>query len=121
MRLLHGTSRVALVLLGTRRYYPEQLIQWMLNQRKPYFLEVDGERISVDPDRELWVACQAVAAEHNACAGRYAPVDDGFEQEMLGLEERARAHMEDPAESEDSQDSAVHSEDDMVYEREVYM
>ena len=55
MRLIYGPNRIALVLAGTRRYIPEQLLQRMLNQRKPYFLEVDGERISVDPDRELWV------------------------------------------------------------------
>lgn len=121
MRLIYGPNRIALVLAGTRRYIPEQLLQRMLNQRKPYFLEVDGERISVDPDRELWVACQAVCAEHNAGAGRDAPLDDEFEREMAELEARARAHMEDPAESEDSHDEAAHSADDMVYEREVYM
>ena len=48
----------------------------------------------MDADRELWVACQAVVAEHNAGAGRDAPVYDA----------RQRAFG-----------------DDMVYERKVYM
>lgn len=48
----------------------------------------------MDPDRELWVACQAVVAEHNAARA-------GTPQCMML--------------------ASVHSEDDMVYERKVYM
>jgi len=121
MRLLQGPNRIALALLNTRRYYPEQVIQTMLNHRKPYFLDVDGVHISVDPDRELWVACQAVCAEHNAGPAREAPEEDGFEQEMGEIEARVQAHMEDPAESVASTDEAPSPSEDMVYEREVYM
>lgn len=121
MRLLFGPNRLAMGMAGTRRYIPDQMYQRMLNQRWPYFLEVDGERIRVDQERELWVACQAVVAEHNAWVGRGAPLDDTFEQEMEELEARARAHMEDPTESEASTEEAANSSDDMVYEREVYM
>ena len=50
-----------------------------------------------------------MAAEHNAGSGKDALVDDGFEQEMAKLEARALAHrdIKEPAESEDSQNSAV--------------
>ena len=120
MRLHFGPQRLAVGLSSTRRCVPERLYERMLRLSRPHWLSVEGLLFRLESEDTLLLACDIVAAEHNALAWE-APEEDGFEREMVELEARARARMDAPSsDSEDSQGRVSPSED-MVYEREVYM
>jgi hypothetical protein len=117
---LHVTwQKIDVGMSATRGCHADELLARVRLCSPPYWLSVEGTFIRLSSRGELWVACQAVAAEHNAIAYN-VPEDDGFAQEIADIEARVQAHLEDPAESEDSGDS-VSSSEDMVYERCVYI
>ena len=98
MRLLHRTIRVALVQPGTRRYYPEQLIQRMLNQRKHWQYFSGG---GLRADQRRWTPT-------GSCGWRARPWWPSTMRARAGTPQCMML-------------ASVHSEDDMVYERKVYM
>lgn len=119
MRLCYGWQKHSLTMSGTRAYLADELLSAMNRRSRPHWLCVEGEFLQLSGEGELWLACRAAAAEHNALA-EGAARDDGFAQEMAGIEARVQAHMADPAESEASSDGSVRSCDDLFDERYFY-
>ena len=117
---LHATWRqIDVGMSATRGVHADELLERIRLCSPPYWLSVEGTFIRLSSRGELWVACQAVAAEHNAIAYN-VPEDDGFAQEIADIEARVQAHLEDPAESEDSGGS-VSSSEDMIFEKYCYI
>ena len=116
MHLMYGWSKTPLLLSGQCRYTPESIFERIQTKRRPYWVSVEGECVLVSESTEgLWVAVQLTVAYHNSLVHP----DDGFNERIQASEARVQAHLDDPDES--SEEDVVHSEDDMVYEREAYV
>jgi hypothetical protein len=125
MRLHHGPNRVALELPRGRRVSAESVIERMQLRQQPQWICVEGQYLRLRSEPELWLACEIVAAEHNAGVGDDAAVEeDGvFEQEIAEIEAQVRARLE-AADTEDEGDEADRPptpSQDMVYEGVVYL
>ena len=117
---LHATWRqIDVGMSATRGVHADELLERIRLCSPPYWLSVEGTFIRLPCHHELLLACRVVAAEHNAIAYNM-PEDDGFAQEIADIEARVQAHLEDPAESDESGDS-VSSSEDMIFEKYCYI
>jgi hypothetical protein len=115
MHLAYGWHRTPLHLDRNHNYIPEELEDMLRRHQAPHWLIVEGGPIRLILPSWVTLACRVVCLDHNA----YALVDDdGFVVDMARRELAIEAHMRADSSSDDE---SVTSNEDMVYEREVYM
>jgi hypothetical protein len=101
MRICYGWSKQELSLSNDKRYYPEQLMHRVKKflpsndeannplQYLPLWIHVDNEHVRLFGLEEIALACKLAAIYHNGPTNN-APFDDGWEEDTLELEARAR-------------------------------
>jgi hypothetical protein len=117
MLLSHTWARRPIPLSSTRHYHPEEVEAKRRRHTGPHWLTVEGTHIPLDSPDDMSLACRAVSAYHNYVAYNVPP-DDGFAREVLVLEAKWQQHME---ESSSDEEDGVYSDDDQVFDKEVYL
>lgn len=116
MHLEHGPNRRVIPLQGTQRYRPEEVCALMAGVTRPIWIVLAGQRMRLSTVSTRRLAATLVSVYHNDLVD--LPPDDGWAEDTARAEEEARAHME--AESS-SDEEYVTSDEDLVYEHEVYI
>ena len=101
MWICYGWSKNPLNLSNDKRYHPEQLMHRIKKflpsndeannplQHLPLWISIDNEYVRLFGLEEIALACKLAAIYHNGPTNN-APFDDGWDEDTIELETRAR-------------------------------
>lgn len=92
LEICHTRTRTPVRLSATRRYTWDEVRAKC--KQGPFSLKVEGKLIPILDESALLMACQASAAYHDWVAYN-VPEEDGFSEEMAGIEDKILSEMED--------------------------
>lgn len=125
--LIHcGPQRLPFVMPENQRVSPEWLIYGVRKAQLPNWIYVDGSYIRLLTDEQLFLACEIVAASHNAYVDPRSESNYQLQREVEEIEEETRARLEAPTDDEgsdgmDERDRPPTPSEDMVYDKVLYM